>query len=167
MTLIKGKLKPAKESQSQKHDRICVSLYNKAPDIIPWVSQVHSQMYGWKDLFSWEAPRLEYPIMKPGRGNRPPKTVGYIDMMAFGKAEGLKAAMLFEVKPVILSLGELLRQIHRYKECINQFCGGIGAIHPALLVVAVVSASNEYAEVLRDEKIVFIDTAWLPSRDAA
>ncbi|WP_281916215.1 hypothetical protein [Caldimonas thermodepolymerans] len=164
MTLIKGRLKPAKESASRRHDRICVSLFEQADQIVPWVSSEHSKLVGWQDNFEWGAPQLEYPILKPGRGSRDPRTIGYVDMLCFGEMQKLKSCMLFEVKPEILSLGELLRQVHRYKECITRYCGVCDKFD-GLLAVAVVSASNQYADVLREHGIVFVDTAWL--REAA
>lgn len=167
--LVKGRVKPAKESFSRRHDAICVDLYRQWEEISLWALNENPRLKkdNWNtETFKWNTATLESPIVRPGRGSRLSKTIGFMDMFVegvmlhcLGGSRASDACIIFEVKPEITSLGEVLRQVHRYRDNVAAYCGSFAA--PQTIMMAVVSASNEYADILKSHDIVFIDTAWL------
>lgn len=171
--LVDGGLKPKKQSQSRKHDAICVALYEQAEDISRWI--MADQWGAGNRTFDFHNIELESPIRRPARYSKydkhdlihKEKIVGYVDLLVEGWARSdefpdVRFNIIFEVKPTISSMGELLRQAHRYKSTIGDF----NKQDEDEIYICVVSSSVEFKKVIEDKGHYFIDTAWLKEPQA-
>lgn len=73
--------------------------------------------------------------------------VRYIDMVIDAKVGGWKFSLLCEVKPVIRSIGELIRQLRQYEP---------RSSHGGTVCVAVVSPDDRFRAIIEKQGFIFI-----------
>jgi len=141
----KWELDADEDLRTPKHDEIMLWLDKHAATVIKAVTGIETGI--WE--LTWEYPITE---AKYYQGIKSQYMIGFADMYVVTKDRlnnnGCRI-VFFEVKSVIPSPGELIRQVNRYRTYIE------ANPHTAEHIFVVVSPDARYADVLKSQGIEF------------